>query len=86
MRALIDTRHAAHPGDLRKAAVSARSPPVTTGRCGCMRTTIISGLSLPTAMTFGPDGALYVSNAGFGFPAGMGQVLRFDLDGWRHTP
>lgn len=51
-----------------------------------MRTTIISGLSLPTAMTFGPDGALYVSNAGFGFPAGMGQVLRFDLDGWRHTP
>jgi len=51
-----------------------------------MRTTVISGLSLPTAMTFGPDGALYVSNAGFGFPPGMGQVLRFDLDGWRHGP
>lgn len=51
-----------------------------------MRETIISGLSLPTAMTFGPDGALYVSNAGFGFPPGMGQVLRFDLDGWRHGP
>ena len=51
-----------------------------------MRTTVISGLSLPTAMTFGPDGALYVSNAGFGFPPGMGQVLRFDINGWRHAP
>lgn len=48
------------------------------------RRTIITGLSLPTAMTFGHDGALYVSNMGFGFPPGMGQVLRFDLDGWRH--
>jgi hypothetical protein len=50
------------------------------------RKTIISGLVLPTAMTFGPDGALYVSNGGFGLPPGMGQVLRFDLDGWRHAP
>ena len=48
------------------------------------RRTIITGLSLPTAMTFGHDGALYVSNMGLGFPPGMGQVLRFDLDGWRH--
>ena len=38
---------------------------------------IASGLSLPTAMTFGPDGALYVSNLGFGGPPnGHGQVLR----------
>ncbi|UGB37180.1 ScyD/ScyE family protein [Frateuria soli] len=48
------------------------------------RRTVITGLVLPSAMTFGPDGALYVSNVGFGFPPGMGQVLRFDLDGWRH--
>ena len=48
------------------------------------RETIITGLALPTAMTFGPDGALYISNAGFGFPAGMGQVLKIDLEGWRH--
>jgi hypothetical protein len=48
--------------------------------------TIITGLVFPTAMTFGPDHALYVSNVGFGFPPGMGQVLRFDLDGWRHGP
>lgn len=45
-----------------------------------LRETIITGLTLPTAMTFGPDGALYVSNVGFGFPpTGLGQVLRFDL-------
>ncbi len=50
------------------------------------RKTIISGLVLPTAMTFGPDCALYVSNGGFGLPPGMGQVLRFDLDGGRHAP
>ena len=41
---------------------------------------IASGLALPTAMTFGPDGALYVSNWGFGpppsLPNGPGQVLR----------
>ena len=48
------------------------------------RTAIITGLTLPTAMTFGPDGALFVSNAGFGLPPGMGQVLRFDLDVGQH--
>lgn len=44
---------------------------------------IASGLALPTAMTFGPDGALYVSNLGFGpppsLPNGPGQVLRIRL-------
>jgi hypothetical protein len=38
---------------------------------------IATGLSLPTAMTFGPDGNLYVSNLGFGPPPiGAGQVLK----------
>ena len=38
---------------------------------------ISTGLFLPTAMTFGPDGALYVSNVGFGPPpVGLGQVVR----------
>ena len=41
------------------------------------RTLVASGLFLPTAMTFGPDGALYVSNVGFGPPPnGLGQVLK----------
>ena len=41
-------------------------------------TEIASGLSLPTAMTFGPDGNLYVSNLGFGPPPGMS----IDIGGW----
>ncbi len=36
-------------------------------------TEIATGLSLPTAMTFGPDGNIYVSNWGFG-PPGMGEI------------
>jgi hypothetical protein len=39
-------------------------------------TTIVSGLVFPTGMTAGPDGALYVSEQGFGFPAGQGRVIR----------
>ena len=41
---------------------------------------VATGLFLPTAMTFGPDGALYVSNVGFGPPpVGMGQVVKIQL-------
>jgi hypothetical protein len=44
------------------------------------QTVIASGLTFPTAMTFGPDGALYVSNFGFGAsPDGEGQVLRITV-------
>jgi hypothetical protein len=38
--------------------------------------TVAGGLTLPTAMAFGPDGALYVSNLGFGTPPGAGQIVR----------
>ena len=38
--------------------------------------TVASGLVFPTGMTAGPDGALYVSEQGFGFPAGQGRVVR----------
>ena len=38
-------------------------------------TDIVTGLTFPTGMTFGPDGLLYISNFGFGFPAGAGQIV-----------
>jgi hypothetical protein len=43
------------------------------------QTVIASGLTFPTAMTFGPDGALYVSNVGFGGAPGDGQVLKITV-------
>jgi len=46
---------------------------------------IATGLFLPTAMTFGPDGALYVSNVGFGPPpVGMGQIVRITVPAAPH--
>jgi hypothetical protein len=37
-------------------------------------------LSVPSGMTFGPDGALYISNIGFGAPPiGLGQVVRVEI-------
>jgi hypothetical protein len=44
------------------------------------QTLIAKGLSLPTSMTFGPDGNLYVANVGFGPPpVGLGQILKITL-------
>jgi glucose/arabinose dehydrogenase len=40
---------------------------------------VVTGLTFPTGMTFGPDGGLYVSHKGFGFPAGAGEILRICL-------
>ena len=41
--------------------------------------TVVSGLVFPTGLTAGPDGALYVSEQGFGFPAGAGSVVKVTL-------
>jgi hypothetical protein len=44
------------------------------------KTVIATGLSLPTGMTMGPDGKLYVSNVGFGpFANTGGQVLQITI-------
>jgi hypothetical protein len=43
---------------------------------------VVTHLSVPTGMIFGPDGRLYVSNLGAA-PAGAGEILRFDISpGW----
>ncbi|HLN72579.1 MAG TPA: ScyD/ScyE family protein [Prolixibacteraceae bacterium] len=36
---------------------------------------IVDGLNFPTGMTFGPDGALYISDSGFGDPT-TGQIIK----------
>jgi sugar lactone lactonase YvrE len=47
---------------------------------GGTQKTIATGLTFPTAMTFGPDGNLYVSNVGFGVPVpGAGEIVRIDM-------
>ncbi len=40
---------------------------------------IATGLTFPTAMTFGPDGMLYVSNFGYLNKPGMGQIVRIEV-------
>ena len=43
---------------------------------------VVTNLSVPAGMIFGPDRRLYVSNFGAA-PAGAGQILRFDIaPGW----
>jgi hypothetical protein len=43
------------------------------------RTVIVNGLVFPTAMRFGPDGKLYISNKGFG--PQPGEILQVDVPG-----
>jgi hypothetical protein len=60
-------------------------PPVVPGTGRVVRVTssgletIASGLTFPTAMAFGPDGKLYVSNFGFGLPPGKGEIVRISV-------
>ena len=42
---------------------------------------LVDTLTFPTAMTLGPDGAIYVSNKGFGPPVpGFGEIVKVDLN------
>lgn len=45
-----------------------------------LKEVIATGLALPTGITMGPDGNLYVSNWGFGAALGGGQVLKISLN------
>ena len=65
------------------APVTSPGPPVIPGTGRVVRVTrsgalepVVTGLMFPTAMTFGPDGNLYISNFGFGFPPGAGQIVK----------
>jgi len=67
-------------------ASAAPAPAPGTGRIvrvepnGKSRVVIADNLFLPTGMTLGPDGNLYVSNIGFGAPpVGLGQILKIEL-------
>jgi hypothetical protein len=40
---------------------------------------VVTGLSVPTGMTFGPDGALYISNLGAAPQGTPGQIWRVDV-------
>lgn len=67
-------------------ASAAPAPAGGTGRIirvspnGKKRDVIVEGLFLPTGMTMGPDGNLYVSNVGFGPPpVGLGEILKVEL-------
>jgi hypothetical protein len=68
------------------APATAQASPIIPGTGRVVRVTsagalepVATGLTFPTAMTFGPDGKLYVSNFGFGFPPGKGEVDRVDV-------
>ena len=70
------------------APVTSPGPPVLPGTGRVVRVTrsgglepVVTGLTFPTAMTFGPEGDLYISNFGFGFPPGSGEIVRVHLGG-----
>jgi len=70
---------------LETTSVAGDGPTPFTGRIRRIdpsgaTTTIATGLFLPTAMTMGPDGNLYVSNVGFGPPVqGLGTIMKIEL-------
>lgn len=41
----------------------------------------MTGLNLPVAMAFGPDGALYIAGPAFGGDDDAGTILRVDVSG-----
>jgi len=75
-----------HGGQLYALEMSTKAGAPTPGTGAIVRVTrngpaktVVSGLTFPTGMTIGPDGAFYVSVRGFGFGPGAGQILRIQL-------
>lgn len=75
-----------HGGDLFALELSTAAGGPTPGAGAIVRLdgsggrhVVASGLTFPTAMAFGPDGAIYVSANGLGFPPGAGEILRIRL-------
>jgi sugar lactone lactonase YvrE len=81
---LVDQRRRIYV--LENTAESSPGPAANAGKIirldnSGRREVIASGLNLPTGMTFGPDGNIYVSTVGFGPPAnaGSGEILKITL-------
>ncbi len=53
---------------------------VSLSRAPASPEVIASGLTFATAMVAGPDGRLYVSNKGFGFGAGEGEIVAVEVE------
>ncbi len=81
----LDFDHAGRLYVLENTTVAGDSPTPLNGRVVRIdrlghRDVIVDGLFLPTAMRFGPDGRLYISNIGFGPPI-PGEILRVVVPG-----
>ncbi len=81
----LDFDHSGRLYVLENTSVAGDNPTPLTGRVIRIdrlghRDVIVDGLFLPTAMRFGPDGRLYISNIGFGPPL-PGQILRVTVPG-----
>ena len=64
------------PGILIRITPDAGQADVCTRYQAGTRTTVLGGLTRPTSIAIGPDGALYVTNRGTS--AGQGEVLRIE--------
>ena len=81
----LDFDHSGRLYVLENTTVAGDSPTPLNGRVVRIdrmghRDVIVDGLFLPTAMRFGPDGKLYISNIGFGPPI-PGEILRVTVPG-----